>query len=59
MEKESTYQIFNDNRKYTPILDHRKKPKVKQRINWTFIVTWATILTVVCFLVKALYNLIN
>lgn len=59
MEKESTYQIFNDNRKYAPIIDHRKESKAKQRLNWTFIVTWATILTVVCFLGKTLYNLIN
>lgn len=59
MEKLNEYQVFNDNRKYSPIRDFRTKPKAKQRLNWTFIVTWATILTVVCFLVKILYNLIN
>lgn len=59
MEKLNEYQVFNDNRKYSPIIDHRKKPNTKQRINWTFIVTWTIIVTVVCFLVKAFYNLIN
>lgn len=59
MEKFNEYQVFNDNRKYSPIIDHRRKPKTKKRINWTFIVAWAAIGAVVCCLVNTLYNLIN
>jgi hypothetical protein len=57
MEKLNEYQVFNDNRRYAPIIDHRKKPK--KRLNWTFIVAWTSIVTVMCFLIKTLYNLIN
>ena len=57
MEKFNEYQEFNDNRRYSPIKDYRKKPK--KRINWTFVVAWAAIGAVVCCLVNTLYNLIN
>ena len=57
MEKFNEYQEFNDNRRYSPIKDYRKKPK--KRLNWTFIVAWAAIGAVVCCLVNTLYNLIN
>ena len=59
MEKFNEYQVFNDNTKYAPIADYRKRRKTKKQINWILIATWTTIGAVVCCIVRTLYNLIN